>query len=253
QNDEFVLHYQPLIDVDTGKPFGVEALIRWAHPTIGIIPPGDFIPLAEETGLIVQIGEWVLATACREIANIQKVMGPEFSVSVNLSPRQFYQQEFPKRVAQEIESCEIYPTSLMLEITESDAMRNAETTIETMSRLKRVGVKLAVDDFGTGYSSLDYLKRFPIDALKLDRTFVKDVDTDHGDAAIATAVIAMAHSLGLKVVAEGVENEAQLGFLRQQRCDQIQGFFYSRALSYPDLRTFLTSGGEEAEEETLPS
>ncbi len=253
QNDEFVLHYQPLIEVSTNRAFGVEALIRWAHPTLGLIPPNDFIPLAEETGLIVQIGEWVLETACAEISKIQKVMGPDFSVSVNLSPRQFYQQDLPNKVSNILKINEIFPSALVLEITEGDAMRNAETTIETMNRLKRVGVKLAVDDFGTGYSSLDYLKRFPIDALKLDRTFVKDIETDNDDAAIATAVIAMAHSLGLKVVAEGVENEAQLGFLRKQRCDHIQGFFYSKALSFPDLRTYLAQPMKDDSEESLPS
>ena len=251
QNDEFVLHYQPLIDVDTNKPFGVEALIRWGHPTLGLIFPDDFIPLAEETGLIVQIGEWVLETACFEISKIQKVMGADFSVSVNLSARQFYQQDLPTKVSTTVARCGISPSSLVLEITESDAMRNAETTIETMNRLKRVGVKLAVDDFGTGYSSLDYLKRFPIDALKLDRTFVKDVDTDSDDAAIATAVIAMAHSLGLEVVAEGVENEAQLGFLREQRCDHLQGFFFSKALPFTDLNAYLTRDGSGKDE--LPS
>ncbi len=238
-NDELVLHYQPLVDLESEQVFGVEALLRWRHPYRGLLLPSEFISIAELSGLIVPIGDWVLQQACRDLRRLQENLGPDFLVSVNLSARQFQQPNVASRVRRAIESAGIRPASLEIEITETNAMQNAEATAETLRDLKKIGVSLSVDDFGTGYSSLDYLKRFPIDTLKLDQSFVRDLGDDSGDAAIATAVIAMAHSLGLRVTAEGVETERQLGVLRAEGCDRIQGHLFSAALDLESLERFL--------------
>ncbi|HUO85050.1 MAG TPA: EAL domain-containing protein [Thermoanaerobaculia bacterium] len=240
-NHELVLHYQPLIDLDTERVFGAEALIRWEHPQNGLLLPAEFLPVAEASGLIVPIGQWVLEQACRDGRRLQQSVGDDFIVSVNLSARQFEQPDLPAKVRRAIEQSGLAPGTLDLEITETNAMRNAEETIETLRELKKVGVQISVDDFGTGYSSLDYLRKFPIDTLKLDKTFVRDLVTEPGDAAIASAVIAMAHSLGLKVVAEGVETREQLEFLRSRRCDRIQGHLFSAALGADQLLEFLAA------------
>jgi diguanylate cyclase (GGDEF)-like protein/PAS domain S-box-containing protein len=228
QGDEFILHYQPQIDLISGKVSGVEALIRWESTELGRVPPASFIPLAEEIGLIVPISEWVLRTACKTAKAWQEA-GIDFGcMSVNISPQQFRQRNFPQRLVQILNETGLTAKCLELEITESSIMETAEVTIAMLLRLKELGIALAVDDFGTGYSSLAYLKRFPIDRLKIDRSFVTDLETDSSDAAIASAIIALAHSLGLSVVAEGVETQGQSDFLRRQGCDSVQGYFYSR-------------------------
>ena len=230
ERNEFELHYQPKIDVISGKVLGVEALIRWNHPDRGLIPPIAFIPILEETGLIVCVGEWVLRRACKQIATWQNQGIPQLRLAVNLSPRQFRQDRLTEIVAEILADTGITPRQLELEVTESLLMDNTELSISTLSGLREMGVKVAVDDFGTGYSSLNYLRRFPIDILKIDKSFVCELTSNVDDAAIAAAIIALAHSLRLTVIAEGVETEAQLNHLRRQGCDQAQGFFISRPL-----------------------
>ncbi len=241
-SDEFMLHYQPQIDLKTGKVSGIEALIRWDNAELGMISPASFIPLAEEIGLIVPISEWVLRTACRT-AKSWLDAGIEFGcMSVNISPQQFRQRDFPQRLQQIMAETGLTAEYLELEITESTIMETAEITVAVLMRLKELGLALAVDDFGTGYSSLAYLKRFPIDRLKIDRSFVMDLETDPSDAAIATAVIALAHSLGLSVVAEGVETRGQSDFLSRHGCDSVQGFFYSRPLPEQQAAALCQAG-----------
>lgn len=230
ERNEFSLHYQPKIDVSSGKVLGVEALIRWNHPERGLIPPVTFIPILEETGLIVHVGAWVLRHACNQIAAWQRQGIPQLHLAVNLSPRQFRQDRLTEIVAECLTDTGILPSQLELEVTESLLMDNTELSITMLSGLRAMGVKVAVDDFGTGYSSLNYLRRFPIDILKIDKSFVCELTSNADDAAIATAIIALAHSLRLTVIAEGVETEAQLNHLRRQGCDQAQGFFISRPL-----------------------
>lgn len=240
--NEFTLHYQPQIDLQSGKVSGIEALIRWENEELGMVSPASFIPLAEEIGLIVPISEWVLRTACRTAKNWLDA-GIEFGcMSVNISPQQFRQRNFPQRLEQIMLETGLAPEYLELEITESTVMETAEITVAMLVRLKELGLALAVDDFGTGYSSLAYLKRFPIDRLKIDRSFVSDLEKDSSDAAIASAVIALAHSLGLSVVAEGVETQGQSDFLRQQGCDSVQGYFFSRPVPESVAAQFCQSG-----------
>jgi diguanylate cyclase (GGDEF)-like protein len=231
QRDEFLLYYQPKVDIRTGLITGVEALLRWKHPRRGLVAPSQFIPLAEETGLIVPMGEWVLATACARIKSWQDLGLAQLSVAVNLSARQFADPLLVSRLTQIIRASGLDPSHLELEITESVAMSNGELTVVALEKLKALGVKIAIDDFGTGYSSLSYLKRFPIDTLKIDRSFIRDIPMDSGDKKITRAIIAMAHSFKLTVVAEGVETAEQLAFLRTQRCDVAQGFFLYRPLA----------------------
>ncbi|WP_332673365.1 EAL domain-containing protein [Aromatoleum sp.] len=231
ENAEFVLHFQPQIDVASQRVVGAEALIRWRHPQLGMVPPGKFIPLAEETGIIVPIGEWVLRAACAQSrAWIDRGL-PPVRMAVNLSACQFRQENLPDLVARILEEHGLDPGLLELELTESMLMDDPNSAIDTMHELKAVGLRLSLDDFGTGYSSLNRLKRFPIDALKIDRSFVQDITTDRADAAISCAVISLAHSLGLSVVAEGVERIEQLDFLRGQGCDEMQGFYFSPPLA----------------------
>ncbi|HXA48549.1 MAG TPA: EAL domain-containing protein, partial [Burkholderiaceae bacterium] len=238
--DEFTLHYQPQMDIASGAVVGVEALLRWHPPGKDMIYPIDFIPIAEETGLIVAIGEWVLRTACAQHAAWEKAaIFPHIRMSVNLSARQFKQQDIVKMVARALQETGCDPTCLELEITESIVMENPEVAAATLQRLSDMGVYLSIDDFGTGYSSLTYLKRFPIHTLKIDRSFVRDITTDADDAAIAKAVIALAHSMKLKVIAEGVETAEQLEFLREQRCDEMQGYYLSRPLPANQLESLL--------------
>jgi len=226
-----VLQYQPLIDLADGAIVGVEALVRWQHPTRGFVSPADFIPLAEETGLIVPLGEWTLRTACRQ-ARAWRVAGlPQLTVSVNLSARQFRLPGLTAMIAQILQQTGLEPESLELELTESSAMEDAAATTATLQELRALGVQLALDDFGTGYSSLSYLKRFPLTTLKIDHSFIRDITSDPNDAAITKATIVMAHALGLTVLAEGVESVDQLAFLRAHGCDRAQGFFFSRPLS----------------------
>ena len=238
-NGELRLHYQPLVDLDSRTVFGVEALLRWQHPDRGLVLPTDFIAVAEVSGLIISIGDWVLVRACEDLRRLQEQFDPNFIMSVNLSARQFHQPELASRIREVMERNQIARGTLQIEITESNAMQDASMTIDTLEQLREVGVKISVDDFGTGYSSLEYLKKFPIDSLKLDQAFVRDVSEDPGDAAIAQAVIAMAHSLGLTVVAEGVETHAQLEFLKGHGCDRIQGYLFSAALPIDELEIFM--------------
>jgi len=238
-NDELELHFQPFIDLKTAELLGAEALIRWRHPELGLIPPGEFIPIAELSGLIVPIGEWVLRTACAEARKWHAKGFQKLTVSVNLSSRQFQQTDLVSQVTHALDETGLEPDKLDLEITESNAMQNAEHSINTLWGLKKQGVRISMDDFGTGYSSLNYLKRFPIDRIKLDQSFVRDLPSDKDDAAIAMAVIAMGRSLELAVIAEGVETEEQLAFLKGQNCDQLQGFLLSKPLPPDAFDRFL--------------
>lgn len=236
ERGEFVLHYQPQVDIVTGGIVGVEALLRWAPPGQPVVFPVDFIPIAEETGLIMPIGEWVLRTACTQNKAWQTSgRFPKMKVAVNLSARQFKQQDIVKMVSRVLSQTGCDASSLELEITESVIMEDPEAAAQTLQNLSDMGVHLSIDDFGTGYSSLSYLKRFPINSLKIDRSFVRDITIDADDAAIAKAVIALAHSLKLQVIAEGVETAEQMAFLREQRCDQIQGYYLSRPLAVEEL------------------
>lgn len=239
ERDEFLLYYQPQVNVCSREITGIEALIRWRHPDAGLVSPVEFIPLAEDTGLIIPIGEWVLRTACRQNKHWQKTGFPPIRMSVNLSIRQFMQQNLVETIAQALIDSKLDPQYLELEITESAIMQNPEETIIALKKIKSMGIKLSVDDFGTGYSSLSYLKRFPLSTLKIDRSFVKDLSTDSDSANITTAIIAMAHSLNLKVIAEGVETEEHLAFLRQQRCDEGQGYLFSRPLPDKEITQLL--------------
>jgi diguanylate cyclase (GGDEF)-like protein/PAS domain S-box-containing protein len=228
-NGELRLHYQPVVDLRNGRIAGAEALLRWAHPDLGLVPPARFIPIAEMSGLIVPIGAWVLREACARAREWQREW-PGMTVSVNLSSRQFQQSDIVAEVRRALKETGLDPGSLDLEITESSAMLNAEQSIATLSDLKELGVGISMDDFGTGYSSLAYLKRFPIDKIKVDQSFIRDIPSDSDDAAIVTAIIAMARSLQLVVVAEGVETEDQIAFLKDHGCDRMQGFVMSRAV-----------------------
>lgn len=230
QNEEFLVHYQPRVSVDSLTITGVEALVRWQHPTLGLIPPEDFIPLAEDTGLIVPIGEWVLRTACLQGRRWQDQGFAPVKIAVNLSARQFHDQDLSQTVIRILEETGLSPKYLELELTESSIMQNAEFASEMLSRLKSMGINISIDDFGTGFSSLASLKRLPIDALKIDQSFVMEATSDPDDAALVMAIITLAHNLRLKVIAEGVETEDQLRFLQLLRCDEIQGFFFSKPL-----------------------
>jgi diguanylate cyclase (GGDEF)-like protein len=239
--NEFVLYYQPKVSCSTGRITGVEALIRWQHPRRGIISPDQFIPLLEETGLIVQVGRWVLHEACRQLVEWQQAGLNLPSISVNLSVRQLQSETLIDEVAITLAKTGLTPSCLDLEITESMLMHNTESAIRILGALKATGVSISLDDFGTGYSSLSYLKRFPLDALKVDRSFVQDIVGDSDDASITRAVITMAHHLKLKVVAEGVETEEQLALLVSHHCDSIQGYFYSRPLPANEMADFLSA------------
>jgi diguanylate cyclase (GGDEF)-like protein/PAS domain S-box-containing protein len=236
---ELVLHYQPQADVASGRIFGVEALVRWQHPELGLIPPDRFIPLAEETGLIVPIGEWVLRAACSQARDWMDAGVSGLRLAVNLSARQFLETGLEEMVARTLRQSKFTPDRLELEITESTAMDDVEATGKVLDALRRLGVRIAIDDFGTGHSSLSYLKNFPINTLKIDRSFVKDIPSDTNDAAIVSAAIAMAQSLGLQVVAEGVETAEQLSFLRDRACDSYQGYLLSKPVSANELTADL--------------
>jgi diguanylate cyclase (GGDEF)-like protein/PAS domain S-box-containing protein len=237
--NELSLCYQPQFRAGDGSPTGVEALLRWHHPTDGMISPDRFIPVAEETGIIVEIGEWVLATACREMKRWIDAGLKPIRMAVNVSARQLRRRDFSETVASALTVSGLPAELLEIEITESSVMENPKEAIQILDRLGRMGVTLAIDDFGTGYSSLAYLKLFPIDHLKIDRSFVADIETDLNDRAIAFGTIALAHSLGLKVIAEGVETEDQLELLRSNGCDEVQGYLMSKPLYSAAAFTFL--------------
>jgi EAL domain-containing protein (putative c-di-GMP-specific phosphodiesterase class I) len=224
------VYYQPLVNIASGVVTGVEALLRWRHRERGLVMPGEFIPLAEETGLIVELGAWVLRTACAQARAWQDAGHEGLSMSVNLSPRQFHQLDLVHEVEDALRASSLNPTSLQVEITESIAVTDVDYTITVLQQLRDIGVRVAIDDFGTGYSGLSYLNRFPVDVLKVDPSFVRHVTSNPREASITTSVIALAHQLGLEVVAEGVETEGQLAFLAQRHCDEVQGFLFSEAV-----------------------
>ena len=240
ENEEFRVYFQPQIDLLSGKVMGAEALLRWEHPEFGLVSPLEFIPLLEETGLIVPVGEWILRQAC-EWAMAQQKHG-EMRISVNLSGRQFRVPELMDQVTRALTASRLKPELLELEITESVLMQGDKVSTFNLMALDKLGVRLAIDDFGTGYSSLSYLKRFPIKTLKIDRAFIRDVTHDQDDTAIVTAIIAMAHSLKMEVVAEGVETKQQLDFLRRLDCDVVQGYLISRPLPVTEIKRFLARG-----------
>ncbi|NMG27920.1 two-component system response regulator [Aromatoleum evansii] len=242
EQDELELHYQPKVELANGRVVGAEALIRWRHPVLGMVSPADFIPLAEETGLIVPIGEWVINTACRQLKAWREEGLTGVSVAVNVSARQFQQEDLVGVLGEALRASEVPARQLHLEVTESGVMSNPERTIVILRTLKDIGVLVSLDDFGTGYSSLNYLKRFLIDSVKIDQSFVADLTTSSEDAAIARMVISLAHSLNQTVVAEGVETEAQLDFLRRHRCDEMQGFLCSRPIPAVEFANLVRGG-----------
>src|SRR5713226_6569259 len=242
ERNEFLLHYQPKIDMKTGDFTGMEALIRWQHPDLGMVSPALFIPLAEETGLIVPIGRWVLKTACAQNKAWQEQGLPRLRISVNLSARQFTEENLVQDVARVLEETGLEPELLELEITESMVMYNPDQAVKLLSELKAMGLYVAIDDFGIGYSSLSQLKRFPIDTIKVDRSFIKDLMENRDDAAITEAIIAMGKSLNLNVIAEGVETNDQVNFLRDHQCDEMQGYYFSKPTPENEFADLLRNG-----------
>ncbi|HEX7808969.1 MAG TPA: EAL domain-containing protein, partial [Thermoanaerobaculia bacterium] len=238
-NQELAVHYQPIFDLRTNRITGMEALLRWNHPQMGAIPPATFIPVAEATGVMGSIGGWALRQACRQAKLWHDAGHRALSLAVNLSVTQLQQADLVERVKQILDETGLAPRLLELEITESSAMQSPETSIRTLYDLKKLGLRISLDDFGTGHSSLSYLKRFPIDTLKIDQSFVRDITTDPDTAAIVTAIIAMAHSLRLKVIAEGVEFTEQANFLRRHGCDQLQGFLITPPVSADRFLEFV--------------
>ena len=242
EREEFQVYYQPQVNVQTGKIMSAEALVRWLHPEKGLISPAEFIPAAEETGFIVQLGEWVLQTACKQMQVWQNAGFSLQQVAVNLSPRQFHQPNLSSRVAQILAEIGLSPSSLELELTESLMVEDAESAIATLQQLKNLGVSISIDDFGTGYSSLSYLTQYPFDTLKIDRCFISNITDGCTNAAIVKAIIEMAHSLCLEVIAEGVETEAEKDFLWRYECDTMQGYLFSRPVPAADFERLLVSG-----------
>jgi EAL domain-containing protein (putative c-di-GMP-specific phosphodiesterase class I) len=224
----FVVHYQPQVDIQSRRVVGAEALVRWDDNECGLRLPGEFIPLAEETGLIVELGEQVLRAACVQTRRWHTAGFADFRIAVNVSPQQLQQENFPGTVAEILETSGLPAHNLEVEVTETSLMQDPEAGIRTLNALRKMGVKIAIDDFGTGYSSLGYLKRLPIDSVKLDASFVKDATRHPDDAALVMAIITLAHNLRKKVIAEGIESEDQLAFLRLLRCDEGQGYFLGR-------------------------
>ncbi|MFL9812767.1 EAL domain-containing protein [Stutzerimonas sp. VN223-3] len=239
ENQAFNLHYQPQIDGRSGRIVGLEALLRWDHPEHGMIPPAKFVPVAEDTGQIIPLSLWVLDTACRDIRQLgeQGMSGP--IVAVNISPMHFQRSNFIETIQAVLHKHQISAQTLELELTETVLVNNPERAIETIQQLKQLGVRIAIDDFGTGFSSLNYLKRLPIDKVKIDRSFIQEIISDQHDAAITQGIISMAHHLKLKVIAEGVETEPQFAFLKKSHCDEFQGYYFAKPMPYADLERFL--------------
>jgi diguanylate cyclase (GGDEF)-like protein len=240
--EELFVAYQPVVDLRTHAIIGTEALVRWRHPELGVVPPDQFIGIADESGLIIGIGEWVLGTACRQTQAWRERFGQELFVAVNFSAAQFRDESMPDRIAQVLEESHLPARALEIEITETVAMEHAESTIRVLHALKRMGVRISIDDFGTGYSSLAYLKRFPIDILKIDKSFVRDIREDADDAAIVRTIAALGRSLKLLVHAEGVEAEEQASFLEREGCDRMQGYWIAKPLEAADMERRLDGG-----------
>jgi diguanylate cyclase (GGDEF)-like protein len=239
ERQEFVLYYQPKIRLTDQQVTGVECLIRWQHPERGLLSPVEFIDVAEETGAIVDIGSWVIAEACRAGRAMVKQTGREFEIAINISPRQFKDPNLVNNIRKALRETGLNPSTLEVEITETMLMGDIEAANQTVQRLHELGVKLAIDDFGTGYSSLNYLKKFPIDTVKVDRSFIMDIPVSSDDMAITSAVIAMAHRLNMAVVAEGVETREQLEFLQEHGCEYAQGYLFSKPLPLSNVKSML--------------
>jgi len=244
ERGELLLYYQPQLDLRTNQISGVEALVRWKHPERGLVSPAAFIPLAEETGLIIPMSEWVLEEACRQLKQLHLAY-PKLKMNVNISAVHFLQNEFVKTIDRIFEKTAVDPRYLELELTESTLMPNAPFAIERLVQMKQKQIKIAIDDFGTGFSSLSYLHRFPIDTLKIDQSFIRHLSSYRGEASIVKAIIEMGHSLNLSIVAEGVETEKQYKFLKEQRCDYAQGYYISKPLLFDELQQFLREWNTE--------
>jgi len=247
KREEFVLHYQPQLDIREGKVVGLEALLRWNDAARGPRSPAEFIPVLEETGLIVPVGEWVLRKACTQARAWQFAGLSHLRISVNLSPKQFREKELPRKVESILKETGLEPRSLELELTESVLMDDQKHSVSVLDELKDLGALIALDDFGTGYSSLGFLKAFPVDTLKIDRSFIRDIGEDEEDRAICSAIVSLGQALKLQVMAEGVETEAQMGILREQGCHLIQGFLFARPMPPDDVWTWLTAGPPAAQ------
>jgi diguanylate cyclase (GGDEF)-like protein len=241
KRSEFEVYYEPQIEIKTGKIIGAEALVRWNHPERGRVSPAEFIPMAEEMGLIAPLGEWVLETACRQTKAWQTQGLPPLRVAVNLSARQFEQKNLTERVSQILRETNLEPKCLELELTEGLILQDETAAHQAFTVWRDMGIRIAIDDFGTGYSSLSYPKRFPFDAIKIDKSFIRDIADDRQNAAITIAIIQMAHYMNMTVIAEGVENESELAFLCAHGCDEIQGYFFSRALPRDEFEALLKS------------
>jgi len=244
ERDEFLLYYQPQIDMKSGKVVGAESLIRWMHPDLGLVAPNKFIPILEETGLISEVGEWILRTACQQNKQWQEKGLPAIQIAVNLSPRQFRQKNLLSSIEQTLSETKLSAKWLELEVTESSIMDNPEEVAVTLKSLHELGIKLAIDDFGTGYSSLSYLKMFPIDVLKIDRSFIRDITFDKDDETIVKTIISMGHNLGLKIIAEGVELQEQLDIIKQYQCEWYQGFYFSKPVPADEFEKLLKQNND---------
>jgi EAL domain-containing protein (putative c-di-GMP-specific phosphodiesterase class I) len=234
-NGELSVHYQPQISLTTGEVVGMEALLRWCHPKLGCISPEQFISLAEETGLIVPIGEWAFMTACCDGKSLQDELGMDLTISVNLSPRQFQQKNLLHVVENSLRKSGLQAEKLQIEITENMLMSNSADILDKLQKMRELGVRISIDDFGTGFCSFSYLLQYQVDRLKIDQSFVKKAGTDANAAAVVRTIIAMSHGLNIKVVAEGVETEEQLRFLLRRKCDEAQGYFISRPVAPEDF------------------
>jgi EAL domain-containing protein (putative c-di-GMP-specific phosphodiesterase class I) len=251
---EFVLYYQPIVALETGRVVGVEALLRWDHPRRGMVSPLDFIPFAEETGLILPLGQWVMEQACKQAKAWQdeRPTDPPLVVSVNLSARQLEQRDVAKRVAEALVASGLDPSCLVLEITETLLLEDAAETVERLSELRQVGVRVAIDDFGTGYSSLSYLRQFPVDILKIDKSFVDGIGSGPEESAFARAIVRLGQTLHLEMIAEGIEHLGQVDELRRARCQLGQGYHYSRPLPAQQISVLLAGTDDDRISQQLP-